>query len=982
MNLKTPPISNGASIYTGCIEDPQAVYLTNDHFPVNADGVSDDSDIIQEAINRVKARYNFGIVFIPEGTYLIRKTIYIPKAIRLIGYGKERPLILLGQNSPGFQTADPEDKGQAEYMFWFTDTVPKPGEPVRDANAGTFYSAISNINLAIEDGNPAAVALRTHFAQHSFIAHVDIHIGDGKAGIFDVGNEIENVRFFGGDYGIYTTKTSPGWPFMMVDTYFEGQRRAAVKTQEAGLTIVRMQVRNTPAVIETNAGFFEKLYMEDCQLSNIIGSAIIIHNESNAFTQINLRNIDCIEVPVLARFPESGKAINGTGKIYKVKTFTHGNCIADLGARPEIKTMVETEELTVFPALAARDIPEFPPVASWVNLKTLGAKGDGETDDTQAVRDAIAKHSIIYIPQGWYRISETVHLKPDTVLIGLHPIGTQFILADNTEAFGGMGSPKPLLQVPAGGANILSGIGIDAGGKNPRAVGCKWMAGAGSYMNDVKFVGGHGSMNHTSGWIPPYNENRTGDANPDRKWDSQYWSLWITRGGGIFKDIWTASPYAGAGMYASDTSTETRIYAMSVEHHVRNEIIFKNVSNWKVYALQLEEEAAESWNCLPLEIDHCSKMLFANLYLFRTIWLDNPYPYAIKTWDSKNIEFLNIHNFTQVKYTIDNTLLDVNTGMEVRPWQISRLFITGNTPESHTAKAGVQNTGLVQKLAEGFEFSDAICRDSKGNVYFCDSRWKRIYQWSAARNLLRLITGIHYKPLSLACDTHDNLLVVVEYFPPKGATIDGKPEIYPKPEDARGTSYGKYYNTGSTIKVYAINPDEPEESIQILNILPMDEVKNISKALYPANRWRDNHDYLEITVRKPKECFVAPDGLTIIPVSYDLIRANSLLEAFPGQPFHAVDEYYKRTVSFHVSPQGYLSEPLIFAEKGEYNVAISPSGNVYIPDGEIYIYTKNGELIDEITVPQRPACIVFGGTDRKALYITARSSLYKVSLAD
>ena len=31
---------------------------------------------------------------------------------------------------------------------------------------------------------------------------------------------------------------------------------------------------------------------------------------------------------------------------------------------------------------------------------------------------------------------------------------------------------------------------------------------------------------------------------------------------------------------------------MSVEHHVRNEVRFKNVSNWKVLALQLEEEVA------------------------------------------------------------------------------------------------------------------------------------------------------------------------------------------------------------------------------------------------------------------------------------------------------------------------------------------------------------------------------------------------------
>lgn len=83
-------------------------------------------------------------------------------------------------------------------MFWFTGAVVKEGEKPRDAGASTFYSAMSNINLRIEDGNPHAVALRTHFAQHSFISYVAVYIGKGKAGLFDVGNELENVAFLRG----------------------------------------------------------------------------------------------------------------------------------------------------------------------------------------------------------------------------------------------------------------------------------------------------------------------------------------------------------------------------------------------------------------------------------------------------------------------------------------------------------------------------------------------------------------------------------------------------------------------------------------------------------------------------------------------------------------------------------------------------------------------------------------------------------------
>jgi hypothetical protein len=243
----------GRSIYPLRPNDSAAIYFTPDRFNIRADGSMDISDALQQAIREVKTRFNYGILFIPEGKYLITHTIYIPTAVRLIGYGRQRPLIVLGRNSPGFRTADPADKGQANYMFWFTSSLSDPGQPIHDAGASTFYSAMSNINLRIEEGNPAAIALRTHFAQHSFISHVDIYTGDGKAGLFDGGNEIEDVRFFGGDYGIYTTKPSPGWPFMLVDTWFEGQRRAAIRTREAGLTIVRMNALNTPAVIDIDS---------------------------------------------------------------------------------------------------------------------------------------------------------------------------------------------------------------------------------------------------------------------------------------------------------------------------------------------------------------------------------------------------------------------------------------------------------------------------------------------------------------------------------------------------------------------------------------------------------------------------------------------------------------------------------------------------------------------------------------------------------
>lgn len=241
-----------------------------------------------------------------------------------------------------------------------------------------------------------------------------------------------------------------------------------------------------------------------------------------------------------------------------------------------------------------------------------------------------------------------------------------------------------------------------------------------------------------------------------------------------------------------------------------------------------------------------------------------------------------------------------------------------------------------------------------------------------------MVSSLHHRPLSLACDRNDHLIVVAEYFPPIGATINGEPEVYTKPEDASGTSYGYWYNVGSTVKVYAIDPEQPEESLQPLPVVPMDSFGPVHKALYPGNRWRDSNDFLVATVQQPKECYVAPDGVTIIPVTYDLMRSSSLLEAYPGGVFYGLDEYYKRTVAYQVSPEGYLSDPRIFAEKGEHGIARSSDGCIYIADGDIYGYRPDGAFIGELLMPERPAGVIAAGEADEYLYITARSSFYRV----
>src|SRR5215467_9216625 len=137
------------STYTERLDDPRAVYLTPDKFPVHADGVADDSDALQQAINKVQETTVQGILLLPPGRYRISRTIYIWPGIRVIGYGPTRPALVLGANTPGFQQGP-------SYMIFFAGARPSKSDSSAatpqgangtppDASPGTFYSALSNI---------------------------------------------------------------------------------------------------------------------------------------------------------------------------------------------------------------------------------------------------------------------------------------------------------------------------------------------------------------------------------------------------------------------------------------------------------------------------------------------------------------------------------------------------------------------------------------------------------------------------------------------------------------------------------------------------------------------------------------------------------------------------------------------------------------------------------------------------------------------
>jgi hypothetical protein len=525
--MMVPSLPASDSIYPERLDDPAAIYADGSFAPELSPG-HDVTESLQAAIDAVAQRGTFGLIFIPSGEYRLSDTVYIWKGIRLIGYGPTRPRFVLPSGTPGYAEAEPK------YLFHFASNRPEPGEAFRDANPGTFYSALSNMVIAIEPGNPAAVGVRSHFAQHSFLSHLRFEIGEGLAGVQKVGNIFHDLEFVGGEFGIMTTKPSPSWPFTLLNSTFRAQRQAAIQTEEAGLTIVRCRFSDSPRAIEVRANRSEELYIEESLFERLPQGIVVISNEFNARTQVNLVALQCDEVPVIAAFRQSGRAIEGRPGRYAIGHFSHGGHIDGWGASPQIETRLTwvpapTTETLEVPADPARPLPTN---ERWINVASLGAIGDGDFDNTALLQDAIDQYEALYFPSGRYRISDTLTLRENSVLVGMSPLTTQLMVRDETPGFHPAGVPKPVLQSAPGGAAILQGLGIEPGGINARAVALKWRAGMHSVVRDVRFLGGHGTFDSAGIYLPIYNNNRSGDSDPRRRWDAMPTSLWVTGGGG------------------------------------------------------------------------------------------------------------------------------------------------------------------------------------------------------------------------------------------------------------------------------------------------------------------------------------------------------------------------------------------------------------------------------------------------------------------
>jgi gluconolactonase len=121
----------------------------------------------------------------------------------------------------------------------------------------------------------------------------------------------------------------------------------------------------------------------------------------------------------------------------------------------------------------------------------------------------------------------------------------------------------------------------------------------------------------------------------------------------------------------------------------------------------------------------------------------------------------------------------------------------------------------------------------------------------------------------------------------------------------------------------------------------------------------------------------------------DLVRPNGILVSGDGKHLYVADHGAGKVYAFDIQPDATVANKrLLIALNDEGKpdgdgMTLDARGNLYITSpgtSSIVVAAPDGKLITKIVCPQPPANCAFGGADRNILYITARDSFYRITL--
>jgi gluconolactonase len=259
----------------------------------------------------------------------------------------------------------------------------------------------------------------------------------------------------------------------------------------------------------------------------------------------------------------------------------------------------------------------------------------------------------------------------------------------------------------------------------------------------------------------------------------------------------------------------------------------------------------------------------------------------------------------------------------------------------------------LEKLADGFAFTEGPTRDQAGNVFFVDQPNDRIMEWSTNGKLSTFMqpsgyaNGMYFDAQGnlIACaDEHNQLWSIA---PDKSVTV-------------LVTNYqGKYLNGPNDVWI------APNGGMFITD------------PFYKRTWW----DHTKMALTNEEVFYLAPDRKSLTMVTDDLEKPNGITGSPDGKELFVSDIGAGQTWRYDIQPDGALANKTLICRLGSDGMTIDAEGDLYLTGHGITVFDKTGKQIDHIDVPENwTANLCFSGPDRKTLFITASKSFYCIRL--
>lgn len=273
-------------------------------------------------------------------------------------------------------------------------------------------------------------------------------------------------------------------------------------------------------------------------------------------------------------------------------------------------------------------------------------------------------------------------------------------------------------------------------------------------------------------------------------------------------------------------------------------------------------------------------------------------------------------------------------------------------------EGGVQPVGKVEEVKTGFTFTEGPAWSQQGALFFTDIPNAKIHLLSEKSNALRTFSSDSGHANGILVDASNRILV---------CQMDGRVVQY----DANTAKYkvladkykGKRFNAPNDLivdKLGGIYFTDP------LFRAPQPLPQGIQAVYYinpdgKVSRLTDD-------IAAPNGIGLSPGGkrLYVIPSRQAEILVYDVIG--PGKIANG------RTLCRLKQPQGKDNT-------GGDGMAVDVEGNLYITTNlGVEIISQSGKHLGLVAFPQQPANVTFGGADRKTMYVTARTGLYRVAM--